>query len=223
MNRKAFEERLKEIKMSEFDAKLYGQFHRAVQQQIGALRGVLAELQAKKKERHWSRHQTSGELDDGKIIEGLAGERSIYRRRTDQEPPPGAPPDKPKRLRLVVDVSGIHRWTWLHDWHGDWPPGSRAMFNSYDGRLERSMEAVVLLTEALKGYEARIRYDMLGHSGEEHALQLVRLDRPPENEKERLQFRVTEGLFIMRVCADAATSRTLLTSTILRFKSSTFN
>ncbi|KAH9643451.1 hypothetical protein HF086_002570 [Spodoptera exigua] len=160
MNRKAFEERLKEIKMSEFDANLYGQFHRAVQQQIGALRGVLAELQAKKKERHWSRHQTSGELDDGKIIEGLAGERSIYRRRTDQEPPPGAPPEKPKRLRLVVDVSG-----------------SMYRFNSYDGRLERSMEAVVLLTEALKGYEARIRYDMLGHSGEEHALELVRIIR----------------------------------------------
>ncbi|KAJ8722262.1 hypothetical protein PYW08_004664 [Mythimna loreyi] len=170
MNRKAFEERLKEINMSEFDAKLYGQFHRAVQQQIGALRGVLAELQAKKKERHWSRHQTSGELDDGKIIEGLAGERSIYRRRTEQEPPPGAPPDKPKRLRLVVDVSG-----------------SMYRFNSYDGRLERSMEAVVLLTEALAGYEARIRYDMLGHSGEEHALELVRVDRPPENEKERLK------------------------------------
>ncbi|XP_063891843.1 von Willebrand factor A domain-containing protein 8 [Helicoverpa armigera] len=170
MNRKAFEERLKEINMSEFDAKLYGQFYRAVQPQIGALRGVLAELQAKKKERHWSRHQTSGELDDGKIIEGLAGERSIYRRRTDQEPPPGAPPEKPKRLRLVVDVSG-----------------SMYRFNSYDGRLERSMEAVVLLTEALKGYEARIRYDMLGHSGEEHALELVRVDRPPDNEKERLK------------------------------------
>ncbi|CAH2270126.1 jg7660 [Pararge aegeria aegeria] len=170
MNRKAFEERLKEIKMSEYDAKLYGQFLRAVQPQIGALRGVLAELQAKKKERQWSRHQTSGELDDGKIIEGLTGERSIYRRRTEQEPPPGSPPDKPKRLRLVLDVSG-----------------SMYRFNSYDGRLERSMEAVVLLTEALKGYEARIRYDMYAHSGEEHALELVRVDRPPENEKERLQ------------------------------------
>ena len=53
------------------------------------------------------------------------------------------------------------------------------------------MEAVVLLTEALKGYEARIRYDMLGHSGEEHALELVRVDRPPENEKERLQVHLT--------------------------------
>lgn len=49
------------------------------------------------------------------------------------------------------------------------------------------MEAVVLLTEALAGYEARIRYDMLAHSGEEHALQLVQVDRPPENEKERLK------------------------------------
>ncbi|XP_023941851.1 von Willebrand factor A domain-containing protein 8 [Bicyclus anynana] len=170
MNRKAFEERLKEIRMSEFDAKLYGQFLRAVQPQIGALRGVLAELQAKKKERQWSRHQTSGELDDGKIIEGLTGERSIYRRRTEQEPPPGSPPDKPKRLRLVLDVSG-----------------SMYRFNSYDGRLERSMEAVVLLTEALRGYEARIRYDMLAHSGEEHALELVRVGRVPESEKERLQ------------------------------------
>ncbi|CAH0398204.1 unnamed protein product [Chilo suppressalis] len=170
MNRKAFEERLKEIKMSEYDAKLYEQFLRAVQPQIGALRGVLAELQAKKKERQWSRHQTSGELDDGKIIEGITGERSIYRRRMEQEPPPGAPPDRPKRLRLVLDVSG-----------------SMYRFNSYDGRLERSMEAVVLITEALRGYEARIRYDMYGHSGEEHALELVRVDRPPENEKERLQ------------------------------------
>ncbi|KPI95707.1 Uncharacterized protein KIAA0564-like [Papilio xuthus] len=170
MNRKAFEERLKEIKMSEYDAKLYGQFLRAVQPQIGALRGVLAELQAKKKERQWSRHQTSGDLDDGKIIEGLTGERAIYRRRVEQEPPPGSPPDKPKRLRLVLDVSG-----------------SMYRFNSYDGRLERSMEAVVLVTEALRGYEARIRYDVYAHSGEDSALELVKVDRPPNNEKERLQ------------------------------------
>lgn len=170
MNRKAFAERLKEINMSEYDAKLYGQFLKAVQPQIGALRGVLAELQAKKKERQWSKHQTSGELDDAKIIEGLTGERTIYRRRMEQEPPPGSPPELPKRLRLVLDVSG-----------------SMYRFNSYDGRLERSMEAVVLITEALRGYEARLRYDILAHSGEEHALELVRVDRPPEDEKQRLQ------------------------------------
>ncbi|KAG7308434.1 hypothetical protein JYU34_005640 [Plutella xylostella] len=170
MNRKAFEERLKEINMSEYDAKLYEQFYKAVQPQIAALRGVLAELQAKKKERQWSRNQTSGELDDGKIIEGLTGERNIYRRRTEQEPPPGSPLDKPKRLRLVVDVSG-----------------SMYRFNSYDGRLERSMEAAVLLMEALQGYSSRLRYDISGHSGEESALELVRVDREPRDERERLQ------------------------------------
>ncbi|XP_049873594.1 von Willebrand factor A domain-containing protein 8 [Pectinophora gossypiella] len=169
MNRKAFEERLKEINMSEYDAKLYEQFLRAVQPQIGALRGVLAELQAKKRERQWTRHQTSGELDEGKLVEGLAGERAVYRRRTEQQPPPDAPPDTPKRLRLVLDVSG-----------------SMYRFNSYDGRLERSMEAVVLVTEALKGFESRIRYDIYAHSGEEDALELVRVDRPPENERQRL-------------------------------------
>ncbi|GBP05227.1 von Willebrand factor A domain-containing protein 8 [Eumeta japonica] len=205
MNRKAFEERLKEIRMSEYDAKLYGQFYRAVQPQIGALRGVLSELQAKQKERQWARHQTSGELDDGKIIEGydcniltvfehlvymthwlhhlftpssgLTGERAIYRRRSEQEPPPGAPPARPKRLRLVLDCSG-----------------SMYRFNSYDGRLERSMEAVVLIMEALRGYESRLRYDLYAHSGEESALELASADSPPADEKERLQASFSSAL-----------------------------
>ena len=56
------------------------------------------------------------------------------------------------------------------------------------------MEAVVLISEALRGYEARIRYDMYGHSGEEHALELVRVDRPPADEKQRLQVGVLEFL-----------------------------
>lgn len=39
-------------------------------------------------------------------LEGITGERTIYRRRTDVEPELGAPQVKPKRLKLVVDVSG---------------------------------------------------------------------------------------------------------------------
>lgn len=35
-----------------------------------ALRVILNSLQAKSQERQWVRHQTSGELDDGKLIEG---------------------------------------------------------------------------------------------------------------------------------------------------------
>ena len=47
-----------------------------------------------------------GELDDTKLIEGITGEKSIYKKRGEQDPEPGAPQEKPKRLRLLVDVSG---------------------------------------------------------------------------------------------------------------------
>lgn len=106
MNRKAFEERLKEIKMSTYDHSVYEQFRIPVKNQIQQLRIVLTALQAKSKERHWQKHQTSGELDDNKLIEGITGERTIYRKRANQDPEPGQPQEKPKRLKLVVDVSG---------------------------------------------------------------------------------------------------------------------
>lgn len=37
MNRRVFEERLKEIRMSEYDAKLYGEFFNGVQTQARSL------------------------------------------------------------------------------------------------------------------------------------------------------------------------------------------
>lgn len=43
-------------------------------------------LQAKGKERQWLRHQSTGELDDAKIIDGLTGEKAIYKRRGELEP-----------------------------------------------------------------------------------------------------------------------------------------
>lgn len=70
MGRKAFEQKLKEIGMSGYDASIYSQFSDAVSRQVQSLRIILGSLQAKNKERHWSRHQTSGELDDVKLIDG---------------------------------------------------------------------------------------------------------------------------------------------------------
>ena len=32
------------------------------------------------------KHQTTGELDDMKLIEGLTGEKNIYKRRAEEEP-----------------------------------------------------------------------------------------------------------------------------------------
>lgn len=106
MNRKAFEEKLKEIKMSKYDHSIYQQFSNPVRKQVQQLRIVLNSLQAKSKERHWQKHQTTGELDDNKLIEGITGERNIYRKRAEQDPEPGQPQEKPKRLKMVVDVSG---------------------------------------------------------------------------------------------------------------------
>lgn len=169
MAQKAFQERLRQIKMSEYDASLYERLAKSVEPQVRALRGIINTLQAKGKERQWLRHRTSGELDDMKLIEGLAGERNIYRQRREEEPEVGAPQTHPKRLRLVVDVSG-----------------SMYRFNGHDLRLERELEATLMVMEAFEGYETKFKYDIYGHSGEEYAVPFVESDSVPSNNKERL-------------------------------------
>ncbi|RZC39738.1 von Willebrand factor A domain-containing protein 8 [Asbolus verrucosus] len=169
MGRKAFQEKLKEIGMSGYDATLYNQFYNNVSRQVQSLRIILGNLQAKNKERHWTRHQTGGELDDVKLVDGLLGEKTIFRRRTEQEPEIGAPQLKPKIFRVVVDVSG-----------------SMYRFNGYDGRLDRELEAAVLVMEAFQGFEDKIQYDIIGHSGEDVSIPFVKLKEPPKNNKERL-------------------------------------
>lgn len=169
MAQKAFKERLREIQMSEYDASLYEKLSGAVKPQVRALRGIINSLQAKGKERQWTRHRTSGELDDTKLIEGLAGERNIYRQRREEEPEVGAPQTRPKRLRLLVDLSG-----------------SMYRFNGHDGRLERELEATLMVMEAFEGFETKFLYDIYGHSGEDEAVPLVECRKIPSNNKERL-------------------------------------
>uniref|UniRef100_A0AAQ5Y816 von Willebrand factor A domain-containing protein 8 n=1 Tax=Amphiprion ocellaris TaxID=80972 RepID=A0AAQ5Y816_AMPOC len=86
MAEKAFKERLKEIDMSEYDAATYERFSNAVRRQVQSLRIILDNLQAKGKERQWLKNQALGELDDAKIIDGLTGEKTIYKRRGEQDP-----------------------------------------------------------------------------------------------------------------------------------------
>lgn len=160
--------------MSEYDAVTYERFSSAVQRQVHALRVILDNLQAKGKERQWLRHQATGELDDAKIIDGLAGEKAIYKRRGDLEPQLGSPQQKPKRLRLVVDVSG-----------------SMYRFNGVDRRLERSMEAVCMVMEAFENYEEKFKYDITGHSGDGYNIKLVPVNKIPKNNKQRLEILKT--------------------------------
>uniref|UniRef100_A0A3P8PI88 von Willebrand factor A domain-containing protein 8 n=1 Tax=Astatotilapia calliptera TaxID=8154 RepID=A0A3P8PI88_ASTCA len=170
MAEKAFKERLKEIDMSEYDAATYERFSSAVRRQVQSLRIILDSLQAKGKERQWLKNQALGELDDTKIIDGLTGEKAIYKRRGELEPELGSPQQKPKRLRVLADVSG-----------------SMYRFNGVDGRLERSMEAVCMVMEALENYEHKFKYDIVGHSGDGYDIELVTADKIPKNNKQRLK------------------------------------
>lgn len=169
MNRKAFAEKLKEIEMSAHDFNLYEQFSKPVKPHVNTLRNILNSLEAKAKERHWQKHQTSGELDDMKLIEGITGEKNIYKMRTDLDPEPGQPQEKPKRLTVVADVSG-----------------SMYRFNSYDGRLDRSLEAVTMLMESFEGFEHKIQLNIIGHSGESPCIPFVDHKNPPNNDKRRM-------------------------------------
>nr|XP_034959302.1 von Willebrand factor A domain-containing protein 8 isoform X1 [Zootoca vivipara] len=170
MGEKAFKQRLKEIQMSEYDASTYERFSGAVRRQVHLLRIILDNLQAKGKERQWLRNQAVGELDDAKIIDSLTGEKAIYKRRGDLDPQLGSPQQKPKRLRLVVDVSG-----------------SMYRFNGVDRRLERSMEAVCMVMEAFENYEQKFKYDITGHSGDGFNIAVVQNDNVPKNNKQRLE------------------------------------
>ncbi|XP_062313090.1 von Willebrand factor A domain-containing protein 8 [Osmerus eperlanus] len=170
MGAKAFKDRLKEIDMSEYDATTYERFSGAVRRQVQSLRIILDSLQAKGKERQWLKNQALGELDDAKIIDGLTGEKAIYKRRGELDPELGSPQQKAKRLRVLADVSG-----------------SMYRFNGVDGRLERSMEAVCMVMEALESYEHKFKYDIVGHSGDGYDIELVRTDKVPKNNKQRLK------------------------------------
>ena len=52
----------------------------------------------------------------------------------------GSPQQKAKVVELLCDVSG-----------------SMYRFNGYDGRLEREMEAMVMVMEALEGYDHKVK------------------------------------------------------------------
>jgi hypothetical protein len=50
-----------------------------------------SDLAAKEEERVWIKRQTDGELDFGRLTDGLTGETSIYKRRGMAHPDPGRP------------------------------------------------------------------------------------------------------------------------------------
>jgi hypothetical protein len=144
MGRQGLEDRLREINMGEGEWETYLRYFQRIQPQVQQLRNVLEALEQKESERVWLRHQASGELDDSKLLDGMAGERLVFRRRGESQDPFFNPHkqqnDKAEKTRLLfaVDVSG-----------------SMFRFNGSDGRLERLLECTMMIMEALDGFEAK--------------------------------------------------------------------
>eukprot|EP00039_Didymoeca_costata_P004596 m.74562 g.74562 ORF g.74562 m.74562 type:complete len:1871 (+) comp12470_c0_seq4:171-5783(+) len=171
LNREAYEKRLKELEISEYDADLYNSFLSQVEKEVKELRVILSGLEAKEEDRDWLRNQTDGDFDDNKLIEGLTGEQTIYKRRGKQEDPFGGVQKHPKRVKFVVDVSG-----------------SMYRFNGHDRRLERMLQMSCMIMEAFEGVpEERVTYEIVGHSGEGPSFSFVKEGHRPQNEAERLK------------------------------------
>ncbi|KAL1948550.1 hypothetical protein VTO73DRAFT_12625 [Trametes versicolor] len=149
--------RLEELNMSAGDAKGYGALFTAVEGHIASLHDLLENLAAREEERIWVKRQTDGELDDGRLTEGLTGEATVYKRRGMAKPEMGRPQLKPKRIRFLFDVSAsMYRF-------------------QYDGRLKRSMETAVMIMETFDRLSRKEKYvwDIYGHSGDSASIPLV--------------------------------------------------
>jgi hypothetical protein len=99
--------------MGKKEYEMYMEYKGRVENHIGTLRSIFEEMNQRSKERIWLRHQQFGDLDDTKLVDGLTGDKMIFKRR-------GVPPGvtvssqqennnsdkKKKRLQFVMDVSG---------------------------------------------------------------------------------------------------------------------
>ena len=110
--------------------------------QVQQIKDMLGEVVRRRSERVWLRNQHHGELDDGKIVDGLAGDRLVFKRRGVLDNSGGlrsasagdaqGHEEARRTVQFVVDVSG-----------------SMMRFNGYDGRLERMLETTLMIMEAL--------------------------------------------------------------------------
>jgi hypothetical protein len=160
--------------MGKLDWKRYNNLRSQVEEPIVQLRNHLKHLQKRSEERIWLKNQTTGELDESRIVDALAGERDVFKRR-------GKPNDAnennlhsdPITINLIVDISA-----------------SMYRFNSYDQRLERLLEATLMMMESLRE-DRRFKLYISGHNGSSAKIPLV---KPETDLNEAAQLRVLEGM-----------------------------
>jgi von Willebrand factor A domain-containing protein 8 len=166
---KALLDRLDEIGMGQQEWDMYERFAGPIKNDISKLRSILNAMELRSSERRWLKRQSYGEIDDTRLVDGVTGDKYIFKRRGSMD---DAPLQKKKRIRFVLDCSG-----------------SMYRFNGYDQRLVRCLEAALLIMESFDGFgdPNKFDYSIVGHSGDSPCISLVNWSEPPENEMERMK------------------------------------
>jgi hypothetical protein len=111
----------------------YTTLRKEVQQQIKQLQVVFAGIEAKEKEREWIKNKAAGELDETRLVDGLAGDKLIYKSRGEPELKSGLIQRKKKRVVFAFDCSQ-----------------SMTRGNGWDRRLDRMVQVAVMLMDTLQ-------------------------------------------------------------------------
>jgi MoxR-like ATPase len=171
MAKEAYDARLREIGMSGRQATAYLDVVARVSKEIGQLRGILSGAKLSSSERVWLKNQSVGDLDDSKLVDGISGDRQVYKRRASQDDNAlGIQEPKPRILTFCLDASA-----------------SLYRFNGNDQRLDRTLECAALIMESFAGFENAFRISIVGHSGDSDKIPLVDFGSLPQNASERLK------------------------------------
>lgn len=172
--RAAHERRLAEIdKMSEDEWEMYENMLERIGPHVAGLRLALEAARDKKKDkRAWLKRRSDGDVDDDRVVDGVAGDKLVYKRRgkTENVNDDDDAEEAKRSLLFLVDVSG-----------------SMYRFQMVDGRLARLLEASMLIMEALEGLDHKYEYSIRGHSGDSNCVEFVRWNKPPKNRGDRLK------------------------------------
>ena len=175
MAEEALKQKLQELNMGSRDWSRYNNLRKNVDLQIHQLRSHLKDLQRRNEERVWIKHQTSGELDDSRIVDAVLGEKHVFKRRgiSDDSKIKTNLNSNPFTIKLIVDISA-----------------SMYRFNGYDGRLDRLLEASVMIMESLRD-DSRFNLSIIGHNGSSSKIPLV---NPKTSLDEKTQLNVLEQM-----------------------------
>lgn len=169
--------------MTEGDLQLYSNYLHAVSQQVSQLRVILAAVDAKAKERQWLKLKTSGDLDDTYVslaprpvsvaslrLPGDSSRVSRGRKRSTSIAGSVSPRRAGRRRSpsgWCSPLTSLHRCTASTRLIGilDLLVSRGLVLSVVCRRLERMLETVVMIMEALKGFEHKYSYSIVGHSG----------------------------------------------------------